>query len=88
MSRENVEVVRSIAEAWNRGDYATQLEFVHPEIEVQARGGFTIDGTYRGLEGLGTFLQDFWGDFEDRHTDLDQFIESRLGGEGKGKAAA
>jgi ketosteroid isomerase-like protein len=76
MSRENVEVVRLIQEAWNRGDYATALESVHPEIEVQVAGGFTTDGTYRGLEGLGTFLQEFWGDFEDRHTDFDQFITS------------
>ena len=76
MARENVEVVRSWIEAWNRGDYATAVEFVHPEIEVQVAGGFTTDGTYRGLEGLGTFLQDFWGDFEDRHTALDQFITS------------
>ena len=34
MSQENVEVVRSLFEAVNRRDYASAVEFVHPEAEI------------------------------------------------------
>ncbi len=32
MSQENVEIVRSIYAAWERGDYSS-TEWAHPEIE-------------------------------------------------------
>jgi hypothetical protein len=32
MSRENVELVRSVVSAWERGDYSS-TEWAHPEIE-------------------------------------------------------
>jgi ketosteroid isomerase-like protein len=35
MSQENVEVVRSLFEAFNRRDYASAVEYVHPEGEIR-----------------------------------------------------
>ena len=41
MSQENVEVVRALFEAVNRRDYASAVEYVHPEAEI-----------YPGIAGL------------------------------------
>jgi ketosteroid isomerase-like protein len=35
MSQENVEIVRSLFEAVNRRDYASAVEYVHPEAEIR-----------------------------------------------------
>jgi ketosteroid isomerase-like protein len=56
MSEENVETLKQIAAAWNRGDLEGWLKFVHSEIDWQ--GVFTrLEGaTYRGREGM----REYW----------------------------
>jgi ketosteroid isomerase-like protein len=41
MSQQNVEIVRSLFEEFNRGDYAAAVDFLHPEANV-----------YPGVAGL------------------------------------
>jgi ketosteroid isomerase-like protein len=74
MSRENVEVVRSMLDAWNRGDYSTALETVDPNIQLEAALGGTLDGTYQGHAGLRKWLTDFWGSFDDYRTEIEEYI--------------
>jgi uncharacterized protein len=64
MSEENVEIVRRAADAWNDGEFDTALGLVDPEIEVEVAMGTTVDGIYRGHEGLTKFLSEFWSQFE------------------------
>jgi ketosteroid isomerase-like protein len=95
MSQENVELVRAIVEAWNRGDYLVAMESVDPDIEVEAALGGTFDGTYQGPAQARRFLEDFWRNFEQPHTDIEEYIlagdsvvfAAHLRGRGKGSGA-
>jgi uncharacterized protein len=55
MSRENVEIVRRVSDAYNRRDVEAMLDELHPEIEwhpwlqLQFGGGATV---YRGHQGV------------------------------------
>jgi ketosteroid isomerase-like protein len=59
MSQENVEIVRALAEGFQRGDHERAFDFYDPEIEWDtgtegvAPG---MAGVYRGYEGV----RDFW----------------------------
>jgi ketosteroid isomerase-like protein len=70
MPDANVEVVRRVFGAWNRGDNAAALALIDPEIEIEARHESFHAGTYRGHGGMFEFLQDFWAQFDDRHIEL------------------
>jgi ketosteroid isomerase-like protein len=59
MSQENVELVQSVLEAWNRGDYPAALEHVAPEIKTESHLGDDLDGTYEGIAGLQKYLAAF-----------------------------
>jgi ketosteroid isomerase-like protein len=82
-------------ETWNRGDYSLALEFADPEIEVEAALGGTFDGTYHGPAQAQLFLEDFWRNFEQSHTDIEEYIPmgdsvvfaAHLRGQGKGSGA-
>jgi ketosteroid isomerase-like protein len=74
MSRENVELLQSFVEAWNRGDYAAALELVAPEIEVESNLGGDFDGTYEGIAGAQKWLAGFWGSFVDSHAEIEDYI--------------
>ena len=61
MSQENVEIVRRVADAYNRRDVGAMLAELHPEIEwhpwlqVQLGGGATV---YRGHQGVHEGIRD------------------------------
>jgi ketosteroid isomerase-like protein len=74
MSQENVELVQSVLEAWNRADYASALEHVAPEIKTEGHLGDDLDGTYEGIAGLQKYLADYWSSFTDFHVEIDECI--------------
>jgi ketosteroid isomerase-like protein len=57
MSQENVERIREVVAAMNRGDFETALSWSHPDVEWQALDVFPDAGTYHGREGLRAFFQ-------------------------------
>ena len=60
MSQENVERLRAVWDAWNRGDLEAILDDLSPETEFSPSGRFMdTQQTYRGREGF----VDFWRGF-------------------------
>ena len=64
MSEENVELLRQAAEAWNRRDLQSWLEFLHPEIEWIAGRSRLESGAYRGHSGMRKYMADTDADFD------------------------
>jgi ketosteroid isomerase-like protein len=100
MSEENVEIVRGLFDAWNRGDLdapfreagygidsgrtppASELEkfsdvlaIYDPEVEIEPTPAGLLGGaTYHGHEGLLKLLGEFWGQFDERRSELKECI--------------
>jgi ketosteroid isomerase-like protein len=81
MSQENVEVVRQIYAAVERGDAASVIDLYDPEVEWDFTDSpfriFVSHDMYRGHGGLRTFIrdryEDAWASIEDH---LDELIDA------------
>ena len=80
MSRENVEMVRSLYDAVARGDTATVLALYDPEVEWDFSRhpyGALIGGTvYRGHEGLRRFFREMREAWQGVEWDLEQVFDA------------
>jgi hypothetical protein len=63
MSQENVELVRSLQDDWNRGDRTVDPDRFHPDLEFLPLRAAT-EGAYRGLAGLESYVADTLEVFE------------------------
>jgi ketosteroid isomerase-like protein len=77
MSQENVEIVRAIAEAWNRDDFDAFIDLTDPEVEWQTAVERFFEGTdtvHRGHAGVREFWRSYkGGEFERLDIRLDEF---------------
>jgi ketosteroid isomerase-like protein len=89
MSRESLDVVRAMYDAFNRGDTDAILELAHPAVSVEDHG--VIDGaSYEGRDGVVRFLAFQAEAFKAQSVELEELIETgdeilaviRLRGEG------
>ena len=64
MSQENLDLVRSIYAAWERGDFSS-VERAHPEIEYVLAGGGPADGRWTGLAGMAEGFRSFLNVWEE-----------------------
>ena len=71
MSQENVEVVRSIFAAWERGDYSS-ADWAHPEIELVSTDGPTR-GSGTGVAAMAEAWRDTLSAFEELRTEADEY---------------
>jgi ketosteroid isomerase-like protein len=77
MSQENVELVRRVYEAFNRGDLDAAVADIAPDAEYVSTGtipGFA--GTYQGPEELRRFLSWLWEEFDEPHIEVHEIIEA------------
>jgi ketosteroid isomerase-like protein len=70
---ENLDLVRSIFAAWERGDYRS-ADWAHPEIEFVVAGG-PEPGSWRGLAGLTKGTRTWLSVWEDFHYTTDRYRE-------------
>jgi ketosteroid isomerase-like protein len=90
MASANLDLVRSVFEAWERGDFSS-TEWAHPEIEFVIADG-PSPGSWTGLGGMaeaGRDLFSVWEDFRikpDEYRELDDeriLVLSHRSGRGK-----
>ena len=73
MSHENVEVARTVLDAYCRDDLEATLDLLAPEFEFRPSGLFVDTvGVYRGREGWSEFWQAFHAAWESITIDIDR----------------
>ena len=71
MSQENVEFVRSIHAAWERGDFSS-AEWAHTEIEWVIADGPTA-GSWKGLDGMRESFGEMLGAWDDFRAEAEEY---------------
>jgi ketosteroid isomerase-like protein len=75
MSEENVEIVRSIYEALNRGDWDVMSATGAPDIKLITPPGIRA-GTYRGREVIQGYFEEWIAAFDEWSVRPEEFVES------------
>src|SRR2546430_13601962 len=73
MSQENVEIVRRVYDALNRGDWHAVFRDMHPDVELTTQ---RPAGTHRRREAVQGFLQDYIAAFNSMVFQPEEFVEN------------
>jgi ketosteroid isomerase-like protein len=73
MPSPNLDLVRSICEAWVRGDWSS-VEWAHPEIEYVVVD-LPSPGTWTGVAGIAEYWRDFLSAWEDYRIEAEEYRE-------------
>jgi len=78
MSQENVELIRSGYEAFNRGDIdGVVTALAAPDCEFITAGRLPgVEDVYRGPEGFRRFVSFFWETFDDAQVEVHELIDA------------
>ena len=77
MSEENVEIVRSNVEAFERGDWDFAFANVSPEIEWEETAGLGPDASvYRGSDEARKALESWLGMWEDYESEVVRYVDA------------
>ena len=95
MSQENVDIVRHAFAAVNRGDRATAIRYLHPEIVIDATRRVFNPTTYVGMQGIQQWIADTDEVWEQFGLDVSEYMDAsdkvvvigRLVGRGKSSGA-
>jgi ketosteroid isomerase-like protein len=75
MSRENVEVVRRLIDAWNRKDTEGMLALIGPEPEYVNSPTAIEPGTRRGTDEVAAVIRGLFESLTDAHYEIDQIYD-------------
>jgi hypothetical protein len=73
MASANLELVRSICAAWERGDFSS-AEWAHHEIEFVLTGG-PVEGSWTGLAGMAEGFRHFLNAWDESRLEADEYRE-------------
>jgi ketosteroid isomerase-like protein len=73
MAEENVEIVRTAIDAYNRRDIPAVLERLDPEVELLPIRAVLDGMVYRGHEGFKQFMDDMSEEWKEFHPEPEQF---------------
>jgi ketosteroid isomerase-like protein len=71
MSQENLELVRSISAAHERGDYGS-AEWAHPDIEYVIVGGLT-PGSWKGRAAMARAAGDLFSTWDEHRSEVEDY---------------
>src|SRR6478736_2979891 len=72
---ENLDLVRSIYAAWERGDFGHAAEWADADIEYVLAGGGPADGSWSGLDGMAEGFRNYLSAWEDFRVQADEYRE-------------
>jgi ketosteroid isomerase-like protein len=63
---QNIDTLRALYAALNRGDYDGLVQYLHPEVEIHPAVGGELDfsSIYRGRDGMRQFIETAWRGFD------------------------
>jgi ketosteroid isomerase-like protein len=70
----NLDLVRSIFAAWERGDVSS-AEWAHPEIEFEVADGPEAGSRTKGLADMAGAMGDYLGAWEEWRVEADDYLE-------------
>jgi ketosteroid isomerase-like protein len=70
-----VEIIERVIEAGSRGDFDTMLALHHPDWEGFIPEEYPVAGTWRGLEGVRGFAEEWLEAWEEFRVVPEEFIE-------------
>ena len=77
MSQENIEVVRAVLDAYNRGDLEAAFEHVTDGFELDwSRSLGPLGGVYRGRQGMERLYREYAEAFTNVHIEVEEFIDA------------
>ena len=76
MPQSNVETVKSMYAAFNRGDIPTVLGNLDPKIEWTLPSSLPFGGTFRGIDGVTKFFTSLPPHFAELKVEADSFVGS------------
>jgi ketosteroid isomerase-like protein len=96
MSRENVEIVRTVYEEWGKGNFRAGVDLYDSRILLVQGAGFPESGAYHGREGIREYMRTFLEAWTGLTIEADDFLEAGdtvvaevvQRGAGKGSGAA
>jgi ketosteroid isomerase-like protein len=74
MASANLQLVRSVYAAWERGDWSS-VEWAHDQIELEAVGLPDVDETWHGLAGIAAGWRRWLSAWEDYSVKADEYVE-------------
>src|SRR5919106_1098513 len=75
MSQANIDLIRSGYDALNRSDREWAMALADPEIELETRFTQVAGRTYRGLDGVESWIADVEESWADMQQTPEKFIE-------------
>jgi ketosteroid isomerase-like protein len=76
MSQENVEVIKRVLAAGNSGDFETVLALHHRDWEGFIPQEYPVAGTWRGLDGVRGFVEEWLEAWDEFRVEPDEFIHA------------
>jgi len=77
MSQENVEIVRALFEAWERGGLDAAAEFLDPRIDWRAAEDAPDDaGPISGVDAMRAYAHDWLDDFDELSFEPEELIDA------------